>query len=212
MLALHPRSCQERLQSAVIGGHTPSILAALAEGADPNHHDRLGDTPLLWAAVMGHADVLDLLVQHGGDPKVHNGQGDTLLHAAARQGQHEVLRRWVGQGLDREAANEYGQTPWTMSLGWRTSDLVSVLALAGPEPSWATHPAVAARRLHQAVAQGELYVEAVLRSGGAVGWDVAVDKKDSPWAVVVKTRPLWARIFRPEGAPVLPFKRRLRTG
>lgn len=212
MQGFHPRSCHQRLMDAVIGGHEPSILAALADGGDPNRQDRLGDTPLLWAAVMGHADLLDLLVSRGGDPSQRNAQGDTLLHAAARQGQQEVLRRWAIRGLDREVANDHGQTPWTLALAWTTSDLAATLASVGPEPLWTAQPLVAAQRLHQALVQGELYVEAVLRAGGAVAWDIPIEKWGTPWAVMVKTRPLWARLFRPEGAPVLPFRRRIRTG
>lgn len=49
-------------------GHLPTVLLALAHGANPTLHEcHMGSTPMLWAACRGSVDILRALILAGGD-------------------------------------------------------------------------------------------------------------------------------------------------
>ena len=72
----------DRLMSAVSFGQADNLLAALADGADPNYI-RLDIAPTLVAVQRGFADCLAILVEHGGRADLPNRSGWTALHEAA---------------------------------------------------------------------------------------------------------------------------------
>jgi ankyrin repeat protein len=58
------------------------------QSVDLNSKDRLGMTPLAWAAVKGHQAVVKLLVDKEGvelDPKTNRGMTPLSLAAQSRQ-------------------------------------------------------------------------------------------------------------------------------
>jgi ankyrin repeat protein len=46
--------------------------------------NRIGDTPLHWAARYGYLDVVKYLVEKGADVKAVNKDGDNPLHLAVK--------------------------------------------------------------------------------------------------------------------------------
>jgi hypothetical protein len=58
----------------------------LDRGADIDHQNKIGDTPVLRAAWVGHYEVVKLLLDRGADVHHQNNNGDTLLLATASRG------------------------------------------------------------------------------------------------------------------------------
>jgi ankyrin repeat protein len=70
----------------------------LSKGADVNHADNMGYTPLLWAASMdfGASTMLQMLLRAGADPEARTKEGLTALQLALKyknNGHHEVLMK-----------------------------------------------------------------------------------------------------------------------
>lgn len=207
-MGFYPRSCHQQLVEAVIAGRLTDTCDALAAGGDPNRPDALGDTPLLWAAALGHLDLTQTLVEHGADLACTNAAGDTLWHAAARQGQAAILTAWVTPLTDLEALNREGESVWSLALAHNTPAAAQSLAALRPGCAWDKRPMSAAVRLHQALGQGPGHIQAVLDAGGAKAWDVRPGKGRTPWEELLARWPAAAVRWRPEGAPVLNFRRR----
>lgn len=212
-MGFYPRSSHQALLEAVISGREDLAQAALDAGGNPNRSDSLGDTPVLYAAALGHVGMLDLLMQRGGSLAKLNAQGDTFLHAAARQGmaaifQVDALVRWGVPSPDLEQANADGETPWSLALAHVQPQTARALAALGSPAVWQAQPEVAARRLHQALRWGLPHLQAVLSVGASRGWDVHLHGQPSPWDALVGKWPELASTCRPEGAPVVAFRRR----
>ena len=62
-------------------GHTASVRALLAGGADINATSADGTTPLLIATINGHFDLAKYLLESGGDPTIASEAGGTPLYA-----------------------------------------------------------------------------------------------------------------------------------
>ena len=76
----------------------PAVVGLLLErGADVMARDRLGRTPLHWAAWFNGPTVVGLLLARGADPKARDRSGATPLHGAAQRSRSPVV---VGLLLD----------------------------------------------------------------------------------------------------------------
>ena len=68
------------------------VQLLLDGGADPNKSDKMGKTPLHWAAYFGQKDVVKLLLERGGDPDKADRQGITPTVVAARKRNTDVVK------------------------------------------------------------------------------------------------------------------------
>jgi ankyrin repeat protein len=77
--AAHQR--HSKLTEAVLRSDYVAMVAAIAEGADPNE---LTDsmTPLLWAIMRGDSEAVRLLLESGADPNVRPSPSDSALWSA----------------------------------------------------------------------------------------------------------------------------------
>lgn len=72
------------LAAAVMSGREEQFKALLKAGANPNHADRMGNTPLHVAGKLHRAGYALELLKHGADPALRNAQRATFqdyLHA-----------------------------------------------------------------------------------------------------------------------------------
>ncbi|PNY21904.1 E3 ubiquitin-protein ligase HACE1 [Tolypocladium capitatum] len=99
-------SCSTRLE------FRHSLAAGILEaGADPNHYDINGNTPLMaFAAELPEEDdyktgpkILDLLIEHGADVHARNRAGETALHIAVRCGRKLAVKTLVRHGANVHA-------------------------------------------------------------------------------------------------------------
>jgi ankyrin repeat protein len=69
--------------------------------ADPNRIDRLGNTPLHYAARRGHADAVQELLALGADPKIRNAVGMTPKSSAENAGNSSVSKLLIRHSATR---------------------------------------------------------------------------------------------------------------
>ena len=74
------------------GSGDACVVAKLIElGCDPKAVDKLGWSPLTWAASGGHVNILAALMAQGADFKLADERGRTPLHWAAERGHVEAV-------------------------------------------------------------------------------------------------------------------------
>lgn len=56
-------------QKKYFQGDDAKVVELLGQGANPNHADQLGSTPLHWAAQGGHERIIPILINAGGSLK-----------------------------------------------------------------------------------------------------------------------------------------------
>jgi hypothetical protein len=88
-----PRDPEEREKFLVacILGDMPSVTGLVEGGASLRERDKLGATPLHWAAGSGQLDVVRYLVEHGADSRAVDNQGNTPLRKAEIFGHKQVV-------------------------------------------------------------------------------------------------------------------------
>ena len=86
------RSGMTLLDRAVLGNQVEVARLLIARGADVNHADRIGFTPLLYAASIdfGDSSMIDLLLKSGARSGVTTKDGQTALDLA-RKYKHSQL-------------------------------------------------------------------------------------------------------------------------
>ncbi len=68
------------------------IKVLLENGADVNHPDFDGMTPLCLASILGHKDVVQLLLESHADVGHWDRHGRTPLMLASANGHHTVVK------------------------------------------------------------------------------------------------------------------------
>jgi ankyrin repeat protein len=80
------------LGRAVLNNDLDMARMLIGRGADVNHTDKFGMTPLLWAASIdfGDSGMMDLLLKSGARPEARTKDGKTALDLA-REYKHANL-------------------------------------------------------------------------------------------------------------------------
>lgn len=91
----------------------PVLLSGLLgrKGADPNRKNRLGDTPLGWAAIYGRTACAKILLDHGADPETEGNSKVRPLHYAALTLNLDVTRMLIEHGADPNCRDSENLTP-----------------------------------------------------------------------------------------------------
>lgn len=82
-LAPYDSPVHEALVRAAMQGDENKVMDLINQGANPNHADQLGSTPLHWAAQGGHDRIIPLLLAAGANPKTKNVKKQTPEQVAA---------------------------------------------------------------------------------------------------------------------------------
>lgn len=98
----------------------------IEKGADVNHTDEFGDTPLLLGGGM---DVLKALVEAGADVNARNREGNTPLHKALMRGNSEEAHYLIKKGADVNVANEEQVTPVQLAVEKGLEELLPLMGL-----------------------------------------------------------------------------------
>ncbi len=110
----HPLKKYAPLHQAAACGDVDKILCLLANGANVEHKDQHGATPLLWAIQGDCFDAVKLLIGRGARVDAVDIQGHGLLHVAARAG-HFRIAEWLIEELkfDTTTKDNFGFDPVT---------------------------------------------------------------------------------------------------
>ncbi len=103
-----------KLIESIYCGQVRKIKQAISEGANVNHHDEDGFTPIMCAILEDKPipDVIKLLVENGGNVYLNdNREKWTALHFAARAGHVEIAKILLDAGALIDARDIFGNTP-----------------------------------------------------------------------------------------------------
>jgi len=104
------------LRTAASRGETERAAELLAQGTDPNSHNRFGTTALHLAARNGHLQIVELLLEYGAAAAHRDNHGNTAA-VLATWGRHlEILQRLLGAGDLPEQEKETCLV-WAIILG-----------------------------------------------------------------------------------------------
>jgi len=82
-LAPYDSPVHDALIRASMQGDQGKVIELLNAGANPNHSDQLGSTPLHWAAQGGHDVIIPILINSGASLKAKNVKKLTPQEVAA---------------------------------------------------------------------------------------------------------------------------------
>lgn len=101
------------LAVAAVYGHRKVIDRLVELGADVNHRDRNGKTPLMKACIRGFSEIVEhLVVKHGATLEERDTDGRTAVHEATVNGHLNTLDTLVGVlNANVNAQDFYGKTP-----------------------------------------------------------------------------------------------------
>ena len=105
-------------------GQYERAAALLARGVQVN---RLGWTPLHYAAAKGHADVARLLLSHGAMPNAPAPDGTSPLMMAARANSAATVQLLLDAGADPSARNLSGQDAIDVARSYGNDNLAEAL-------------------------------------------------------------------------------------
>lgn len=80
------------------------------KGANINHQDNKGYTPLITASQNGHVTVIAYLVSRGAKLDLEDCNGDNALHWAVYKGHPDLTRLLIIYGSNPKKIDNYGQT------------------------------------------------------------------------------------------------------
>jgi len=101
-----------------------------AKGVDIDIRNRVGETPLMMAALKAEVDAAKALVAHGA--KVQK-DGWSPLHYAATGGSTAIVKLLLAKGATLEARSPNGTTPLMMAARYGNEEAVDALLAAGAD-------------------------------------------------------------------------------
>jgi ankyrin repeat protein len=113
-----------------------AMVLAKHPNTNLNVQNRLGETPLMLAAINNQLDLARVLISRGADV---NREGWTPLHYAASKGHREMMRLLMENDayIDSESSN--GTTPLMMAAFSNSPLAVKLLLEEGADPTLVNH-------------------------------------------------------------------------
>nr|AAI45422.1 Ankrd23 protein [Mus musculus] len=103
----------------------------LADGGDPNAHDKLHRTALHWACLKGHRQLVNKLLAAGAAIEVRDLLDRTPVFWACRGGHLDILKRLLNQGAQVNAQDKEGDTALHEAVRYGHHKATKLLLLYG---------------------------------------------------------------------------------
>ena len=168
-LASTPRSAIDTTDStgsttlawAALQGDEGAVKALLACGADPNHQDRAGRTPLHHSTRALSPECMRLLLDAKADVNIQDNDGRTAL-ALAVNSRHKTdfSELLLSHGADMECTDKWDWTPLRSAANYNCANQVSLLLGKGANINASTSNGRTA--FHHAIMSGSSAVVKIL--------------------------------------------------
>ncbi|XP_012497440.1 PREDICTED: ankyrin repeat domain-containing protein 23 [Propithecus coquereli] len=103
----------------------------LADGGDPNAHDKLHRTALHWACLKGHSQLVNKLLAAGATVDPRDLLDRTPMFWACRGGHLDILKQLLNQGARVNARDKIWSTPLHVAVRTGHSDCLEHLIECG---------------------------------------------------------------------------------
>ena len=125
--------------------------------------NKLGETPLMLAAINNQLALADVLIERGADV---NRKGWTPLHYAATRGHREMMRLLLEHSAYIDSEAENGTTPLMMAAYSAPPLAVKLLLEEGADPTLVNHGNASALDLAEKAehAQSAFYIRAFIEA------------------------------------------------
>ena len=153
------------LADAAERADAPAVRQLLAAGADANHPQPDGTTPLHWAVHHDDASLVAALLRAGARPNALNRFGVPPLAQACTQGSAAVVQLLLAAGADPHATLKGGET--MLMLASRAGNLAAVQALLARDARPEARERLGQTALMWAAAEGHAPVVRALLAAGA---------------------------------------------
>jgi ankyrin repeat protein/predicted DNA-binding WGR domain protein len=117
---------------------SPELINFLIEqGADINHQDMYGETPLhQFVSVASSIKLIQLFLDRKADPSLSNlVASKTALHVATQKGSVEIVELLLEYSPKLDVQDSQGNTPLIIASEMRSSKIVRALCQAGANPN-----------------------------------------------------------------------------
>lgn len=116
----HTQATKNKALCEAIEAESLEAVKLLVElGAEIEHRNTSGDTPLILAAERTNEDVVSFLLKSEADVKAKNKNGETALHAATRFcSNSKIVKRLLNRGAVVDEKDNYGLTPLLNALNY----------------------------------------------------------------------------------------------
>ena len=100
------------------------VKLLVAQGADVNHVDRYGVTPLGYAADVGDLEMTKFLLSKGAR---HDAGKERPLIVAAGRGRLEIVKFYIEQGVPIDTVSAQGKTSLEVARFWNQTAVIEYL-------------------------------------------------------------------------------------
>ena len=121
------------LMSAVMSEHFEIVRILLDAGAEVNHPNEDGATPLIDAAMLPNRAIVHLLIQRSANIDAQDDEGTTALIYATRFNQPDNVQELITAGADVNQANNEGMTPLMEAAAKGNIEILQILLDAGAD-------------------------------------------------------------------------------
>jgi ankyrin repeat protein len=110
------------------------VKTLLLRGADINHKDELGFTPVHAATIKGTEEVLHALIEGGANLSLSDNGIGAPLHCAVQRKSLSMTEMLLKAGVEVNAKDIHDRTPLLVAMNTGRSDLISLLFENGADP------------------------------------------------------------------------------